>query len=159
MVIGVPLLTHVINSLWCLVGLTVIDVGIVKRITSSTGSRWFALHALANLVIVVMCIPDVITTLLDPSTACSTDKNESAWPTYMVMGLHLAHCVLPWYSSTLNAQDYIHHFVFAFRWPRRWGGCSHASVPCSVQIPSKRRERADIRLPEAASHACAHGSP
>ena len=137
MVIGVPLLTHVINSLWCLVGLTVIDVGIVKRITSSTGSRWFALHALANLVIVLMCIPDVITTLLDPSTACSTDKNESAWPTYMVMGLHLAHCVLPWYSSTLNAQDYIHHFVFAFRWPRRWGGCSHASVPCSVQIPSK----------------------
>jgi hypothetical protein len=114
MVVGVSLTQHAINSVGCFVILTLIDVVVVRALTNSIASRWFALHSVANGIISAMCFVDVGTILADPVMSFDLNKQESAWPTYFVMGLHLVHCLLPWYSATLNTQDFIHHFVFAF---------------------------------------------
>jgi hypothetical protein len=50
----------------------------------------------ANAFISAMCFGDIATVLANPVMAFGLNKQESAWPTYFVMGLHLAHCLLPW---------------------------------------------------------------
>eukprot|EP00935_MAST-01C_sp_MAST-1C-sp1_P001703 g1703.t1 len=114
MVVGVSLTTHASSVIAAFAVLAILDVTACRMATSSIGARWFLLHALANAVITVMCLGDIQITLGDPVMAFLPTVQESSWPTYFVMGLHLAHCCLPWYAATLNDQDFFHHFAFAF---------------------------------------------
>lgn len=82
-------------------------------LTSDYPGRWFLLHAVWNAGIVIACLPDVWTTLLDPGEACRADREYNLFPTLASMALHLYHCAAPWFWSKFTMQDFYHHIVFA----------------------------------------------
>ena len=76
--------------------------------------RWFMVHSLANWIICWACAPDFIETLRDPAQSMVTAKPFSLVPVYLMMALHLWHCLAPWYARQLSHQDVVHHIGFAF---------------------------------------------
>lgn len=75
--------------------------------------RWFLLHSLWNIWIVLGTWEDFLRTIEKPSDACNKDREYNLAPTFLSMALHLYHCVAPWYAKNLNLQDLIHHVGFA----------------------------------------------
>lgn len=69
-------------------------------------ARWYLLHALANLVITLFAIPDLITTLQAPRY-CFTGP-YSLVPVYLIAAVHLYHML----AFKCNTGDYVHHLLF-----------------------------------------------
>ena len=92
----------------CIAALFLLDRTVTRRIfpIDQTG-RWFALHALANVIIVVMCGPDAWTCVCDPIAAGVGDFNR--WTMYMVASIHMYHVL---FFDNLTAADWVHHLLF-----------------------------------------------
>lgn len=80
---------------------------------ASSKGRWFKLHALANAIIVVTSIGDVISVLSRPfegSTCAIGDSNcQTLFPVYIAIALHIYHPVM----FTVTSDDIFHHVAFA----------------------------------------------
>jgi hypothetical protein len=83
------------------------------RVFDNTPGRWFLLHALWNVGIVLGTLEDFKRTIDNPINACDKNLEYNLAPSYLSMALHLYHCVIPWYCRSLTFQDFMHHIVFA----------------------------------------------
>ena len=82
-----------------------VDVALTARFGGA--ARWYILHALANLLVGLTALPDVLTTLAMP-THCFVGS-FSLVPAIVVPGTHLYH-LLAFQCSTA---DWVHHLLFA----------------------------------------------
>jgi hypothetical protein len=68
-------------------------------------ARWFTLHSIANLVITVLCIPDLIFLLSDPMAALVQKRSDNL-PISIIMALHIYHIAI---FPKLHWTDVLHH--------------------------------------------------
>ena len=69
-------------------------------------ARWYVLHAVANIAIGLISLPDLVTSLRAP---CRCFTGEYALlPVYLIAAIHLYHML----AFKCNASDYFHHLVF-----------------------------------------------
>jgi hypothetical protein len=73
-----------------------------------TKSRWFALHAVANAIVVANAFSDMLTVLQDPFRAGLGDY--SLIPLHVIVAVHAYHMIA---FSNLKIDDYVHHLLFA----------------------------------------------
>lgn len=109
--------------LGCLVLLGIYDAAFCLR----TPGRWFSVHAFANGIVVIFCIPAMIQWARAPLSVVSPVGQETpdplgenwtdfdvlfhpsnAWCVLMIVAVHTYHCI----AFKLSAQDVFHHFVF-----------------------------------------------
>lgn len=95
--------------LMCLVLLFVLDVAIVRPFLHPK-ARYFALHAVANAIVVVYAFPDVVAVLTEDPATVFFGPMKTIVPTSAVIGLHLYHCL----AFQLTPADIFHHLYFAF---------------------------------------------
>uniref|UniRef100_A0A7S3PSQ0 Uncharacterized protein n=1 Tax=Aplanochytrium stocchinoi TaxID=215587 RepID=A0A7S3PSQ0_9STRA len=95
-----------------LVSLMVFDFLVGKR----TKARWFAVHAFANLLVVLAGFNAVVTALKDPLHACDSAKynddsfggDASRYPVIITNSVHIYHMI----AFKLTGADYFHHLLF-----------------------------------------------
>ena len=86
-----------------------------RRDVSAT--RWFFLHAFANLLVCATALPALIATFADPHSAMDSRVYDdtslfgtaSIWPLAIVNSVHIYHMVG---GFMLNSADYFHHLLF-----------------------------------------------
>lgn len=99
--------------------LLVADFGVMHRVTSDSGARWFLLHAFGNFFVVVLGAPDMIYSFWQPLMAMSTkycvELNTAAyfaacsdWPKAVIVALHSYHAL----AFRLSSEDLFHHLLF-----------------------------------------------
>ncbi len=76
-----------------------------------TKARYFALHGIWNIIIVVILWGDFWKTVWDPLGSMGLDTDPNRWPIVFIAMIHLWHCVA---YGKLSWDDYFHHGVFAF---------------------------------------------
>lgn len=123
------LIEPVISVLICLPILCFVDSNFIKgRRLEET--RWFAIHAFANLFVSLFAFPSLIFWFLDPTHAMDESKYPqppmfagptfgtflralfhpaSNWPIMVINSIHLYHFIA---FSELSRQDKIHHLLF-----------------------------------------------
>lgn len=105
----------------------VVDV-LAKRQLSDSNTRWFFLHALANLITAVASVRDLLSVFFTPM--CSMVSPILSWiPTHAGMAIHLYHCI--GFFSFLRTDDIVHHVVFgggmgALNFILPWGRVTNA---------------------------------
>jgi len=72
-----------------------------------TKARWFFLHVVANIVISILCFPDVYFLLTDPLTALA-ETRVNHWPTALVFSVHVYHMC---FFRNLQWVDWLHHIL------------------------------------------------
>ena len=92
-------------TLAALAGLCLVDHLLVRTFLN-TKSRWFAVHAFGNAIVVYFALPEVIQTLRDPLVAFSGPM-ASMVPNSTVSAIHLYHCLF----FKLRADDWFHHMT------------------------------------------------
>lgn len=121
---------HVYHLMGVLVAMVVFD----KAVASRTKSPWLLIHAVMNLVIATLCVPDVIRVTDDPIRSCHGVCSK--FPSLLIGALHIYHMVAfrtssaDWYiplpslptrhqGSTLSRHDALstdndrfHHILF-----------------------------------------------
>ena len=83
------------------------------RLQLNSKSTWFFLHAFANFVIALCCVPAILSILKEPDNALNSEyhKNLSSGnkvPLSFVNTLHLYHILF----FKCNSNDLFHHIVF-----------------------------------------------
>jgi hypothetical protein len=119
------LVTHLINNLVVLLGLALIDRALLTpslRKSCSTKdvstTRWFFLHSIANVGVVLTSLASMRAVALDPihamdgsayppTTSCIGEA--SVWPLTIINSVHLYHMVG---GFRLTGADYFHHLLF-----------------------------------------------
>jgi len=98
-----------------LLPLFIVDATVCQYTCKDEGSRWFLLHALGNLVVAAMALPDFYWAAKHPQAAISVrycaDKPFPAcsdWPTALIIAMHGYHVL----RFKLSADDLFHHLVF-----------------------------------------------
>jgi len=98
-----------------LLPLIVVDYTVCAALCNDAGARWFLLHALGNMVVAAMCVPDFGHTLHNPPAAMSVAYCEtlpfpacSNWPVCIIIAMHVYHML----SYKLSADDMFHHLLF-----------------------------------------------
>jgi len=76
-------------------------------IASRTKARWFCIHAIANLFVVLFGLSDVLHSFADPYNSGKGDYNLV--PFYFIVAVHAYHLLA---FSDLKADDYFHHCTF-----------------------------------------------
>ena len=113
--------------------LTLVDHVVCMRVCTDSGARWFLLHALGNLVVAAMCLPDIFYAFRNPPYAVSKAycldlpfPGCSDLPTTLIIAMHLYHMI----AFRLGSDDLFHHLTFVpiigginFIYP--WGVCSN----------------------------------
>lgn len=96
--------TNVVSaSLLGILGLALCDYAYARH----TRARWFALHVIANIVISVLCVPDLAYMLSDPIAAL-TETRVNHWPTALIFSVHVYHMA---FFNNLAAIDWLHHVL------------------------------------------------
>ena len=80
-------------------------------------ARWFAIHAFANLCVVLTSLVSIGVVATDPVFAMDSRKyhdnsmfgNASPWPILIVNAVHVYHMLA---FSNLTSSDYFHHLMF-----------------------------------------------
>ncbi|KAJ1620229.1 hypothetical protein T492DRAFT_1150349 [Pavlovales sp. CCMP2436] len=90
-------------GLLSLAGLGVIDILIARH----TRARYFFLHVVANLVISLLCLPDVWWIAHDPLQALRSHQTIH-WPTAIVFSIHIYHVL---FFKHLQWIDWLHHII------------------------------------------------
>ena len=100
-----------------LVTLGIFDLGFFSKLekVGGTNARWFGLHAFANFFVVILAIPDVMQTVVDPANSMSIECNFSSLacsdsPVCIIAAIHLYHILA---FRNLTWDDWFHHLVFA----------------------------------------------
>ena len=73
----------------------------------SQEARYYALHALVNLIVVILIIPDIMRFLADPLAGLEGEYTDG--PLAMTVGLHIFHCLSQ--AKKLTAVDWAHHLI------------------------------------------------
>lgn len=105
MLLGWPLAAWIGGSF----GLTAVGDGLLLRVLgiASQEARYYALHALVNLIVVILVMPDVLRFLADPLAGLEGEYTDG--PLAATVGLHIFHCVSQ--SNKLTAVDWAHHLI------------------------------------------------
>eukprot|EP01059_Diplonema_ambulator_P032369 TRINITY_DN6317_c0_g1_i2.p1 TRINITY_DN6317_c0_g1~~TRINITY_DN6317_c0_g1_i2.p1 ORF type:complete len:250 (+),score=65.30 TRINITY_DN6317_c0_g1_i2:37-786(+) len=103
-----------------LVLLALLDV-LVVRVAVIERSRYFALHAVVNVVVVVASAPDVWRGLTEPQLAWS-GKSHTMVANNAIAAIHIYHCL----AFKLTKSDIVHHAAFV-------------SILCSLGILFKQQ--------------------
>ena len=92
--------------------LLVLDVTVCSWLRLDAGARWFLLHALGNLVVAALSLPDFYYASKNPQAIISVDYCRSLpfpgcsdWPTTVIISMHAYHMV----AFRLSADDLFHH--------------------------------------------------
>eukprot|EP00040_Diaphanoeca_grandis_P021687 m.115795 g.115795 ORF g.115795 m.115795 type:complete len:250 (-) comp28448_c0_seq1:96-845(-) len=88
-----------------IVCLFVLDMTLVRAF--SPKSRYFVLHACANIVTIVASSPDVLRALVEPQTAW-TGSSYTMIANSAVCAIHIYHCL----AFNLGFSDIMHHVIF-----------------------------------------------
>lgn len=72
-----------------------------------TKARYFFLHVVANLMISILCLPDVYYVLTDPLSALAS-HHTIHWPTAIVFSVHIYHVL---FFKNLQWIDWLHHIL------------------------------------------------
>lgn len=70
-------------------------------------ARWFQLHVVGNMIVMIDIFPDIIEFFSNPLIAYKPLKNH--FSSYVIMIMHLYHLLT---FRNLSKYDYIHHLVF-----------------------------------------------
>jgi hypothetical protein len=87
--------------------LTAIGDLLLSAVVQSQEARYYALHALVNLVVVILIMPDIMRFLGDPLSGLEGAYTDG--PLAATVGLHLFHCVSQ--AKKLTAVDWAHHLI------------------------------------------------
>eukprot|EP00759_Apiculatamorpha_spiralis_P014080 PhF_6_TR20815/c0_g1_i2/m.29946 len=91
------------------------DFLLSRIIDRSNKGHWFAMHALANLYVVILAAPDLYSTLTDPMNGMSKGGcNHRLWScndvaTSAILAIHMYHVLA---YRNLTADDWFHHILF-----------------------------------------------
>ena len=109
--------SSIVVFLISLIILTIVDFFIVAKLEKQGGvnARWFGLHAFANLFVVILSIPDVLQTIVDPANSMSIQCEFSSIactdaPVCIIAAIHLYHILA---FRNLTWDDWFHHLLFA----------------------------------------------
>jgi hypothetical protein len=93
--------------------MTIVGFGLIAIIDYGwayyTKARYFLLHGIWNMIMVIIMLPDFIYTLIDPLNAVAPNQDVNRWPMIFGTVLHIWHCVA---YNDLTVDDYFHHGVF-----------------------------------------------
>lgn len=93
--------------LWTMV-FTAADLA-VKPLVSDPAPRWFAIHSLANAIVCVFAVRDLLSAAARP--LCAMTSPVLSWvPSYAAGAVHLFHLTVYWIQ--LRTEDVVHHLVF-----------------------------------------------
>ena len=91
------------------------DYGFCRTVCPNSGSRWFLLHGVANILVSIGSVQDFYWISKNPPAALSVEYCKtlplpacSDWPACVVVALHLYHVIV----FALNEQDLFHHILF-----------------------------------------------
>ena len=96
-----------------------LDVSLIKP-RLSPKSRFFALHFVLNMCVVVAAAPDVYRAFTNPTTAFN-GASQSMWANSAIVAIHFYHCL----AFDLTASDIFHHLLFV-------------TILCGLAIPFKQ---------------------
>ena len=109
--------SSIVVFLISLIILTIVDFFIFAKLEKQGGvnARWFGLHAFANLFVVILSIPDVLQTIVDPANSMSIQCEFSSIactdaPVCIIAAIHLYHILA---FRNLTWDDWFHHLLFA----------------------------------------------
>lgn len=74
---------------------------------NSQEARYYLLHAVVNLVVVVLIMPDVVAFIKDPLAGLEGEYTDG--PLAATVGLHLFHCISQ--AKKLQLVDWVHHLI------------------------------------------------
>jgi hypothetical protein len=154
----------VVAFLASLVPLVFVDYTVCAAVCSDAGGRWFLLHALGNLVVAGLALPDFYFWAKEPPLALSSAYCEqlpfpgcSDWPTCIIIAMHVYHMV----SFKLSSDDLFHHLLFV----PLIGGIKCARCAAIIRSSAAREPHARARLgarghltPLLAPRSCAASS-
>eukprot|EP00003_Mantamonas_plastica_P029821 TRINITY_DN7152_c0_g1_i2.p1 TRINITY_DN7152_c0_g1~~TRINITY_DN7152_c0_g1_i2.p1 ORF type:complete len:207 (-),score=32.16 TRINITY_DN7152_c0_g1_i2:256-813(-) len=95
------------NLMYCLAFVALMDFLIGSRLHKK--ARWFGVHAISNLIVVVYGWEDVVAVIYDPYKAIDNTVVISLMPFYIIGATHLYHMIA---FPDLTTSDLIHHIVF-----------------------------------------------
>lgn len=108
--------THLYFLFLWMVSFFIIDVSLITAFLRwaklDETARWFALHVVGNIFVIVFSAPDAFNVLLWPNTYLSYGPDTSLKCIYAAISLHVYHLVA--YFPKLKKEDFIHHFVSAY---------------------------------------------
>ena len=102
-----------------MLALLLVDLCLVRPFLKPS-SRFFALHALANAVVVCASFPDVLRALTEAGHTTFSGRSSTMVANSFVTSVHLYHCV----AFDLTAADVFHHLLFV-------------AVLCGAAVPFK----------------------
>ena len=95
--------------------LLLVDVTLCERFSSDAGARWYLLHAIGNMVVAGLCVPDLWFWSLNPPASMSASYCRtlpfpgcSDWPTVLIVAMHVYHMM----RFKLTNDDLFHHLLF-----------------------------------------------
>lgn len=77
----------------------------IDRFIKIDSARWFVLHVVSNLLVIVFSFNDMFNLLINP---LYISDNPSLYPRVFTIGLHLYHVVA---FKKIEFIDYLHHFL------------------------------------------------
>lgn len=93
----------------CLVFIFILDLAIVRPFMHPK-SRYFALHAVANAIVVYFATPEFFSVFTEDPATVFSGPMKTMVPTSACVALHVYHCL----AFNLTAADIFHHLYFAF---------------------------------------------
>lgn len=94
------------TAMW-IVLLAVFDFVVASR----TKARWWLCHLFANAFVVILALPDLVTSVLDPTRALEGEiEPYNITVCYVIAAIHLYHMIA---FRDLTADDYFHHILFS----------------------------------------------
>eukprot|EP00941_MAST-03F_sp_MAST-3F-sp1_P003275 g3275.t1 len=121
-------------TIWSMLLLMLIDVFICFPVfPKKAGARWFLLHGIGNMIVVVLSFPDFYWVVKNPPAAmsvqhCSTLPFPACtdWAPAVIIAVHFYHII----GFSLDANDIFHHALFVpviggIRFIYPWGTCAN----------------------------------
>ena len=137
----------------CLWPLALVDYMVCARLFSDAGARWFLLHALGNLVVAVLSLPDFYYYARNPPAALAVSYCRSLpvtpighgcsdLPTCLIVAMHIYHMI----SFRLSAVDLFHHLLFVpliggIRFVYPWGTAGNLLSFFISGLPGEQPDR------------------
>ena len=98
-----------------LIYLVVVDFTVCAAVCTDAAGRWFLLHAIGNLVVAALSLPDLFNWWANPGGALSIGyctelpfPGCSDWPTVLIVAMHIYHML----AFRLSGDDLFHHLLF-----------------------------------------------
>jgi len=117
----------------CLIPIFLFDWTICRQICPNSGSRWYLIHAVANVLVCAGSVQDFYWISKNPPAALSVAYCKSLpspacsdWPPSLVLAIHFYHMV----AFNLNENDLFHHLLFVpiiggIRFTYPWGAAGN----------------------------------